>query len=136
VLALKEKIVASGNATDAARLKLIHTGRILANEKSLHEYNVKDGEHMVMMVTTVNSGQVKPTTISSPVNPPKTELQEKKPVVERNDDKSESETEEFKETVKNIAEMGYSDREIVSKALKLSNGDPDRAVELLESVPP
>lgn len=38
----------------AAQLKLIHSGKILKDESSLQEYNIKEDEFLVCMVTKVS----------------------------------------------------------------------------------
>ena len=126
ILNVKELIVGEGKASEVSLIKLIHTGRILVNEKTVGEYGVKENDHMVLMVTkpakTIPTVEktAEPTPSSAD---PKAKAQEEP-----------EEDPELEQKCKNIVEMGFPDRDIVMKALKLANGDPDRAVELLESV--
>jgi hypothetical protein len=114
----------------------------MANEKTIGDYGVKEGDHMVLMVTQPPS-KAKPTTVpatsstktpdkSSPIKTTKEQPKESakvaKPEIPMED------TPEFHQAIQTIVEMGYSDKQVVEKALRVSFGNPDRAVELLESV--
>lgn len=136
----------SGHGPEVSRLKLIHTGRILANDKTVADYGVKDGDHMVLMVSPAPS-QVKPTTTTTTKSDPKgakaaepassTAATQKSPSEQQpSNGPTIEESAEFKQAVQSILEMGYSDKQIVERALSVAYGNPDRAVELLESVHP
>lgn len=138
---VKGKIVTGGHAPEVSRIKLIHTGRIMSNDKTLGDYGVKEGDHMVLMVTQPPS-QVKPTTATplttcSIIKPSEDPTQKESSKEELNAEQSEislEESPEFQQAVQSILEMGYSDKQIVNKALRIAYGNPDKAVELLESV--
>ena len=114
---MKEKIVAEGNAPDASRIKLIYKGVILKDNNSVGDSELTEDATLVMMVTQAASN-LKPTTVAAPAAAkpaPQPQEPTSAPKMEQvhEDAETEEETEEFKQAVKNIVEMGYTDELIV-----------------------
>ena len=127
VLALKQKISKVQPESPTERQKLIHSGRILADDKSLDFYGIKNGDFVVMMITKPSTSQTaQPAQSTQP-------LKESKPVGSIPASASgAASSEEFKSAVGRITEMGF-DNEEATRALKAAFMNVDRAVEYLTS---
>lgn len=157
---LKEKIQAiKGDAFPVAGQKLIYSGKILENEKTIDEYKVDPTKFIVAMVTKPKPSQAaassskkeaKPATASptsaskdtsssgstattapaaTPV--PSTPAQESAPPTATDSQAALVTNENYEETVQNIMAFGYP-RDQVEAALAACFNNPDRAVDFLE----
>lgn len=126
VLELKQAISQLQENILIERQKLIHSGRILVDDKQLSSYEVKDGDFIVLMIT-------KPT-IASPSSATNVAVTEKKetPVAVSSSATSSAVSAELNAALDRIVEMGF-DREEATKALKAAFMNIDRAVEYLSS---
>ena len=91
---------------DSTCIKLLHSGVVLEDAKTLEEYKIKEGNVIIMMLAKAKAAPPKPE--SNP-NPP-----------------------EYTEQINSLIDMGY-ERDKVEKAVKASNGSIDLAVEFLNS---
>jgi UV excision repair protein RAD23 len=127
VLALKQKISTIKPESAVERQKLIHSGRILVDDKSLSSYDIKDGDFIVMMITKPPPSQPAPQATQSPQPAKESKLKSPAPIPS-----SSAPSEEFKSAVGRITEMGF-DNEEATRALKAAFMNVDRAVEYLTS---
>ena len=127
VAELKNAIHQVQDSSAPERQKLIHSGRILVDDKQLSSYEIKDGDFIVLMITkppaaTAASPTIKKeestnvasssaaTSVATPAAP----------------------SAEFTSGVDRLVEMGF-DREEAGRALKGAFMNVDRAVEYLSS---
>jgi len=146
VEALKTKIQAS-QGHDVAAQKIIYSGKILPNDKTVQSLNIKDKDFLVLMVskpkptpsaptpaaststpTRAPEPTPEPTTSPAPTLPPAPAA----PVQDRafGDTASFLSGDALQQTITNMVEMGFP-REQVLAALRASFNNPDRAVEYL-----
>lgn len=102
---------------DANCIKLLHSGVVLEDSKTLEEYKIKEGNVIIMMTPKVKQ-QPKPAPNPQPIEPPKKENNENK-----ND---------YTEKINSLVDMGY-ERDKVEKAINAANGSIDLAIEFLNS---
>ncbi|KAG6334630.1 hypothetical protein ID866_4456 [Astraeus odoratus] len=148
---LKGKIEES-QGHPAANQKIIYSGKILVDEKTIESCGIKENDFLVLMVT-----KPKPSSSSTPAQqaPPATAAQPATqstappaaqpvavsvqpavaPTTQAPTDSGQSSLsfltgDALQETIKNMTEMGFP-RDQVVRALRASFNNPDRAVEYL-----
>ncbi|KAH8994753.1 hypothetical protein EDB86DRAFT_2925631 [Lactarius hatsudake] len=142
VLVLKEKILSQqGHAVDTQ--KIIYSGKVLSDDKTIGSCNIKEKDFLVLMVSK-SSGwnqphpQPKPTpaaststTTASPVSaPPPADPAAPGSAFGASFLSGQA----LQTTISNMEEMGYP-RDQVLRALRASYNNPDRAVEYLLNNP-
>lgn len=125
---------------EEGQIKLIYSGKVLQDSKSLQESGLKDGDQVIFMIskkksttTTVTEPQSKEASAPVSQSPaPQSET----PAAETQQEASSTTDPGFvvgaqrNEAVERIMEMGY-EREQVDRALRAAFNNPDRAVEYL-----
>ncbi|CAH8660444.1 unnamed protein product [Schistosoma margrebowiei] len=152
---VKKKIEAKwGSEFDAKTQKLIHSGKVMEDSKSLKDYKVTEsGFVVVMSVSKPSKDTTKEASASVQINPTgetKPTTDKKSPVTEANEAPSittapssatstlgfgESSLvtgENFERVVKELVSMGF-ERSLVIQAMRAGFNNPDRAFEYLSS---
>lgn len=143
VLQLKQ-LLAQEKQCDESQLKLIFSGKVLQDSKTLDECKLKDGDQVIFMISKKKSViPIKVTNPSSEVNSsveggPSTSGLESGSILSQDTPLTTVQTsdQDFitgsvrSETIQRIMEMGYN-REQVERALRAAFNNPDRAVEYL-----
>ncbi|ORX90123.1 UV excision repair protein Rad23 [Basidiobolus meristosporus CBS 931.73] len=153
VSTLKEKIEQS-QGFPVAQQKLIFSGKILVDENLVSEYNATERDFMVVMVSKPKAQPVTSTEVPNTPAPPAAPIQTpqaptrnvQRQVEENADDtpapkpsntQNESNIEnelatgpEYEAAISHMLEMGF-EREKITKAMRASFNNPDRAVEYL-----
>ena len=116
---------------DSEQIKLIYNGKILENDKMLEEYEIKEGNHIIMM--NMKTKTVKKENQSNPI-----EYQEKpKQIKSQIDPKNKQNisqilSDNWTIQVNSLVDMGF-ERSQVEAAVKASNGRIDLAIEYLNN---
>ena len=116
---------------DSEQIKLIYNGKILENDKTLEEYEIKEGNHIIMM--NMKTKILKNENISNPI-----EYQEKakqiNPQKEAKNKPNISQilSDNWTIQVNSLVDMGF-ERSQVEAAVKASNGRIDLAIEYLNN---
>ena len=137
VLDLKKAIEVSHNF-DADQLKLLYSGVVLENSKTLEEYKIEDGVTVVMMNTKVKVKNNEPQASNQAQNPNPNEVkkeekneekkEEKKP--EPKPQKPASDNNQYATQIASLVDMGF-EKSQAEAAIKAARGQIDIAVDFL-----
>ena len=108
---------------DSTCIKLLHSGVVLEDAKTLEEYKIKEGNVIIMMLA-----KAKPSQPKAEPNPQPNPQPQEQPKSDTNNENKE----QFKEQIDSLVDMGY-EREKAEKAVKAANGSLDTAIEFLNS---
>ena len=107
---------------DSSCIKLLHSGVVLEDAKTLEEYKIKEGNVIIMMLLKPKKVEAKPEPNQ------KEELQQQEPP--KNEENKPQP--QYTEQINALVDMGY-EKEKVEKAIKAANGSIDLAIEFLNS---
>ena len=108
---------------DSSCIKLLHSGVVLEDAKTLEEYKIKEGNVIIMMLLKPKKVEAKPEPNQ------KEELQQQEPP--KNEENKPQP--QYTEQINALVDMGY-EKEKVERAIKAANGSIDLAVEYLNEV--
>ena len=138
VLDLKKAIETSHNF-DALQLKLLFSGVVLEDSKTLEEYKIQDGMTVVMMNTKVKVKNSEPQPSNQPQNPSpneakKDEQKEEKKEEKKPEPKPQQQAQEnknqFASQIASLIDMGF-EKSQAEAAIKAARGQIDIAVDFL-----
>ena len=111
---------------DSSCIKLLHSGVVLEDAKTLEEYKIKEGNVIIMMLLKPKKVEAKPEPNQ------KEELQQQEPP--KNEENKPQP--QYTEQINALVDMGY-EKEKVERAIQAANGSIDLAVEYLheEQIP-
>ena len=127
---------------DSIQLKLLHNGKVLQNEKTLEEYQIKDENVVIMMNAKLKAKANNPppkeeSSSSAPSEPPKQSSQPSQPSQSNQPlqplqpvEQSQSNQPNYTEQVNSLVEMGY-EKSQVEAAINASRGNVELAIEFL-----
>ena len=126
---LKEEFCNVHNQFEASSLKFLYHGLVLNDEKTLSDYKLKDEDVLIMMATKShiihNNKQDNEKEVKKDLENQKEKEQEK----EKEKEKEKKKEKEYPNELKQLTEMGF-DKETSEKALKISKGNLQGAIEL------
>lgn len=135
---LKAKIAEARPEFPADSSKLIYSGKILVDTQQIKEYNIKDGEFVVVMVAKAKAAApaaepaAAPAQPAAPDAPAAAPTQPTGPVSYEQAASNLVSGGNMEGTITQLMEMGF-DRPQVEKCLRAAFNNPDRAVEYLMS---
>lgn len=131
-----KQLISSQLGHEPALQKLISSGKILEDGRTIAEYSINDGDTLVLMVN-----KPKPVAATQPPRPvPQPQSQPPAPMADPSQPASFSSEhastlvtgEAYDEAVNRIVDMGF-ERDQVQKAMRAAFNNPDRAIEYLFS---
>ena len=115
---------------DASLLKLLHSGVVLDDTKTLEDYKIQDESVIIMM-----NSKFKPKNVQQSSNSSQPKAEEKKPEEKKPEEKKPEEKkseEKFTQQLNSLTEMGF-ERTQAEAAIKAARGQIDLAIEYLYS---
>ena len=106
---------------DSSCIKLLHSGVVLEDPKTLEEYKIKEGNVIIMMILKPKKTEVK----QEPNKNEQTNPQQQEPN-KTSENKPQPEP-QYTEQINSLVDMGY-EKEKVEKAIKAANGSIDLAI--------
>ena len=113
---------------DSTCIKLLHSGVVLEDAKTLEEYKIKEGNVIIMMLAKTKAAPPKPESNPNPQPNPQSQSQPQS----QEQPKSNENKPQYAEQINSLVDMGY-EREKVEKAINASKGNVDVAIEYLTS---
>lgn len=130
---LKEEIQKSFGF-EASGLKLLFNGIVLKDEKNLSDYKIVDNSNIIMMATKghiINQNQSNETNKENKKENEKNEDKNNNNNKQKTEEKKKNEKDYSKE-INQLMEMGF-EKEKCQKALKITKGNVQMAIELIYS---
>jgi UV excision repair protein RAD23 len=136
VIDLKKKISELKPEMPADAQKLIYTGKILDDAKKMEEYNIKEGEFLVVMVAKAKAPAAAPAAAPAPAPTTTPAAADSPPGAPNAQQMAASAMPTgnagMEAAIEQLMGMGF-ERPLVEQCLRAAFGNPDRAVEYLMS---
>ena len=117
---------------DASLIKLLHSGLVLEDAKTLEDYKIKEGNVVIMMATKKKQVEQPPQPAPNP-NPQPVPNPNPQPNPQPQEQPKPSENKpNYSEKVNSLVDMGY-EKEKAEKAIQAAHGSVDLALEFLNS---
>lgn len=111
---------------DASLIKLLHSGLVLEDAKTLEDYKIKEGNVVIMMATKKKQAEQPPQPVPNPnQNPQPNPQPQEQPKPSENKPS-------YADQVNSLVDMGY-EKEKAEKAIEAAHGSVDLALEFLNS---
>lgn len=111
---------------DASLIKLLHSGLVLEDAKTLEDYKIKEGNVVIMMATKKKQAEQPPQPVPNPnPNPQPNPQPQEQPKPSENKPN-------YADQVNSLVDMGY-EKEKAEKAIEAAHGSVDLALEFLNS---
>ena len=120
--------IEKANGFDANLIKLLHSGQILDDVKTLEDYKIKEGNVIIMMATKKKQVEQPPQPVPNP-NPQPNSQPNPQP---QEQPKTNENKPDYSDKVNSLVDMGY-EKEKAEKAIAAAQGSIDLAVEFLNS---
>ena len=120
---------------DSAQIKLLFNGKVLTDDKTLEEYQIKNENVIIMMNTKLKAKEnPQPTEQQKPESSKEEPKKEEQPKKEEEKPKTEEPKpkEQDNQKINQLVEMGY-EKAKVEQALSAAKGNVDLAIEYLNS---
>lgn len=120
---------------DSAQIKLLFNGKVLADDKTLEEYQIKNENVIIMMNTKLKAKEnPQPTEQKKPESSKEEPKKEEQPKKEEEKPKTEEPKpkEQDNPQINQLVDMGY-ERAKAEQALSAAKGSVDLAIEYLNS---
>jgi UV excision repair protein RAD23 len=113
---------------DANLMKLLHSGQVLEDAKTLEDYKIKEGNVIILMAAKKKQA---PPPQPQP-EPQAQQNSESKPEEQPKNDTANKNKPDYTDKINSLVEMGY-EKEKVEKALNAASGSIELAIEFLNS---
>jgi UV excision repair protein RAD23 len=113
---------------DANLMKLLHSGQVLEDAKTLEDYKIKEGNVIILMAAKKKQA---PPPQPQP-EPQAQQNSESKPEEQPKNDTANQNKPDYTDKINSLVEMGY-EKEKVEKALNAASGSIELAIEFLNS---
>ena len=118
---------------DASLIKLLHSGLVLEDAKTLEDYKIKEGNVVIMMATKKKQVEQPPQPAPPNPNPQPVPNPNPQPNPQPQEQPKPSENKpNYSEQVNSLVDMGY-EKEKAEKAIQAAHGSVDLALEFLNS---